>query len=104
MQETTSNEKRDSLKRNVEITEHLEDLKALLTKFDVNQDLGLNTETAKKLLSKYGSNSLTPPAQVPAWIKFLKELTGFFSLLVRLLTNMNNIVQDISLSQVLSID
>ena len=48
----------------------------------MNANVGLSTDDAKARLEKYGRNMLTPPMQTPAWIKFIKELTGFFSLLL----------------------
>ena len=75
-------QKHDDLKRNVEVTAHKEDLEDLLERLGVNQHTGLELESAKLLLDELGQNLLTPPKQTPAWVKFLKELTGFFSLLL----------------------
>ena len=72
----------EELKHNVEVTAHKEDLNNLLDRLNVNQHIGLTTSSAKMLLSEIGPNCLTPPKQTPMWIKFLKELTGFFSLLL----------------------
>lgn len=75
-------QERQKLKRNVEVTAHKEDLNELLGRLHVNPDTGLSTESAKELLDQHGFNQLTPPKQTPAWLKFLRELTGFFSLLL----------------------
>ena len=48
----------------------------------MNPEKGLTLDLAKKKLEDHGANQLTPPPQTPLWIKFIKELTGFFSLLV----------------------
>ena len=73
----------DDLKRNVEVTAHKEDLDTeLLKRLGVNQHTGLDSDAAKVKLAELGQNILTPPKQTPAWVKFLKELTGFFSLLL----------------------
>ena len=64
------------LKRNVEVTAHKEPLDELLDRLNVNQHVGLSSSSAKLLLSEHGNNMLTPPRQTPAWVKFLKELTG----------------------------
>ena len=70
------------LKRNVKISAHEEDLSNLLGKLNVNPVYGLKHEDVIQKLETFGENRLTPPPQQPVWIKFLKELTGFFSLLV----------------------
>jgi len=75
-------EDKNALKRNVELTAHKEELSSLLAKFNVNPNVGLDTEDAKKLLEEHGPNMLTPPKHTPAWVSFIKELTGFFSLLL----------------------
>ncbi len=54
----------------------------LLKKFEVNANVGLSSDEAKLRLEKHGKNMLTPPEQTPAWVKFIQELTGFFSLLL----------------------
>lgn len=72
----------NDLRRNVEVTAHKEDLEELLERLGVNQHTGLGNDAAKALLGEHGENVLTPPKQTPTWVKFLKELTGFFSLLL----------------------
>ena len=80
---TTSNaSSSDELKRNITITAHKETLNELSSRLNVNTHTGLNDVDAKERLVSHGMNMLTPPKQTPAWIKFLKELTGFFSLLL----------------------
>ena len=64
------------------MTEHKVQLSELLQRFEVNANVGLSTDEAKDRLKQYGHNMMTPPMQTPAWIKFVKELTGFFSLLL----------------------
>ena len=64
------------------MTEHKGDLSELLDKFEVRGNVGLSSEEAKARLQKFGQNMLTPPRQTPTWIKFVRELTGFFSLLL----------------------
>ncbi|KAL7555017.1 hypothetical protein ACHAWF_018598 [Thalassiosira exigua] len=72
----------DDLKRNVEVTAHKEGLDELLERLGVNKHTGLSSDAAKAALAAHGPNQLTPPRQTPAWVKFFKELTGFFSLLL----------------------
>lgn len=70
------------MKRNVVVKEHKEELQELLDRLGVHPGHGLDTNKAKELLAKFGPNHLTPPKQTPAIVKFIKELTGFFSLLL----------------------
>mmetsp|Transcript_5667 Transcript_5667/g.8787 ORF Transcript_5667/g.8787 Transcript_5667/m.8787 type:complete len:833 (+) Transcript_5667:210-2708(+) len=74
----------DDLKRNVQVTAHKETLEELTSssRLNVNPHTGLNADDAKQRLETHGMNMLTPPKQTPTWIKFLKELSGFFSLLL----------------------
>ena len=37
---------------------------------------------AKRRLERDGPNALTPPKQIPEWVKFCKNLFGGFSLLL----------------------
>jgi sodium/potassium-transporting ATPase subunit alpha len=74
----------DDLKRNVHVTAHKETLEELTSpsRLNVNPHTGLDDTEAKQRLVTHGMNMLTPPKQTPVWIKFLKELSGFFSLLL----------------------
>ena len=74
------------LKKNVEIYYHKEDFDDLYQRLQTNPETGLSLEQVKKNLHEFGLNKLTPPPSTPIWIKFLKELTGFFSLLVSFIT------------------
>lgn len=76
------NEERQALKRNVDVTEHKDELEDLLSKLETSTDYGLSTSMVKHKQQIFGPNRLTPPKQVPKWMKFIQELTGFFSLLV----------------------
>ena len=53
-----------------------------LAHHEVEEDKGLSTEDAAKRLENYGKNMLTPPPQEHECIKFMRHLTGFFSLLL----------------------
>jgi len=70
------------LKSNVELSDHTEDLQKLFERLGVNPSTGLSSAEVNRLIKEQGPNSLTPPKQTPTWVKFLKELTGFFSLLL----------------------
>lgn len=50
--------------------------------FNTNQDTGLTTAGAKEKLIKEGLNELTDKKKVSQIVMFLKEQTGFFSLLL----------------------
>lgn len=43
---------------------------------------GLTSAQYQANLAKYGPNCLTPPPQIPAWLKFLLQFTNFFALLL----------------------
>jgi len=77
-----SSSRLQDLKSNVQMTEHLEEWDELLSKLGTDVDRGLTKDKAKELNAKYGDNKLTPPKTKPKWVKFLEEMTGFFSLLL----------------------
>jgi len=70
------------LKQEIEMDEHKIDMNDLLARLDSNVTTGLPVKLAKERLEKFGPNVLTPPPETPEWIKFIAELTGFFSLLL----------------------
>jgi len=74
--------KAKELRKNVEMTEHSEDLEELLKRFESNVQTGMSVEAAQRSFEKYGRNELTPPATTPWYVKFIQEMTGFFSLLL----------------------
>jgi len=79
---TAAEQKAHDLKRNVALTEHKEDLDELLKRLGTNVEVGLSDAMVEELQAKWGPNMLTPPKETPLWIMFIKELTGFFSLLL----------------------
>ena len=70
------------LKKEVEIDEHKLSLDELAERFKTDLKNGLTQAQASELLEKNGPNSLTPPKKVPEWLKFLKQMTGGFSILL----------------------
>jgi len=78
----TSDEDANALKRNVVMTEHMEEIEALLERLKTDIETGKNETQCAESLAQYGENVITPPPSTPEWIKFLRELTGFFSLLL----------------------
>lgn len=51
-------------------------------KYNTNIERGLSSGAAKELLARNGFNQLTPPKRTSELVKFLKLLTGGFSLLL----------------------
>lgn len=75
--------RREDLKRDVALTAHREDLESeLLPRLGTDREKGLTAAAARAALAKHGPNQLTPPRRTPVWVRFLRELTGFFSLLL----------------------
>jgi len=76
------------LEKNVEMDEQLISWEDLKTRYNVPssvdewQEKGLTTAQAAANFEKFGLNELTPPKTTPLWVKFIEELTGFFSLLL----------------------
>lgn len=70
------------LQKNVTMDEHEIELEELYKKYGVNPETGLSPSAAAKGIAENGLNELTPPPQTPWYIKFLAEMTGFFSLLL----------------------
>jgi len=64
------------------MTEHSEELDTLTEKLETNLQNGLTTAIAQKHFEKFGKNELTPPPSTPWYVKFINEMTGFFSLLL----------------------
>ena len=54
----------------------------MLERLHTDRTVGLTTSVYEAARKEFGENILTPPPTTPEWVKFLKELTGFFSLLL----------------------
>jgi sodium/potassium-transporting ATPase subunit alpha len=72
----------ENLKKEVTIDEHKITLDELVERYQTNINQGHTTQKARELLAINGPNSLTPPAEVPEWVKFIKLLFGGFSALL----------------------
>lgn len=72
----------ENLKKEVSIDEHKISLEEVIERFGTDIEQGLTSEKARELLAKNGPNALTPPPEVPEWIKFAKLLFGGFSALL----------------------
>ncbi len=51
---------------------------AVAKKFDVDLKTGLTDEEAQRRLERDGPNELTPPAELPWWVKLLSHMWGLF--------------------------
>ncbi|KAJ4463089.1 ion-transporting P-type ATPase [Paratrimastix pyriformis] len=63
---------------------HLFSKQELQDEFSTDLSLGLSQQQRSTRLSRDGKNALTPPKQLPEWLKFLKAMVGGFSLLLLL--------------------
>lgn len=73
----------NELKRELVMDEHQIPLEDLQERFTVKSlDNGLDSGTVKRRLEEEGLNRLTPPPTTPEWIKFLRQMTGGFALLL----------------------
>ncbi|CAF0779597.1 unnamed protein product [Rotaria sp. Silwood1] len=72
----------ENLKKEVTIDEHKITLEELVERYETNIEEGHSSAKARDLLEKNGPNALTPPPEVPEWIKFAKLLFGGFSALL----------------------
>eukprot|EP01129_Flabellula_baltica_P001519 TRINITY_DN1145_c0_g1_i2.p1 TRINITY_DN1145_c0_g1~~TRINITY_DN1145_c0_g1_i2.p1 ORF type:complete len:1090 (+),score=302.41 TRINITY_DN1145_c0_g1_i2:16-3285(+) len=75
-------EKKASLEAEIEMVEHRLSLAELADHMGTDLVRGLSQDERASRLEEYGPNMLSPPKQTPEIIKFIKELTGFFSLLL----------------------
>ncbi|CAF3662755.1 unnamed protein product [Rotaria socialis] len=69
----------ENLKKEVSIDEHKIPLDELIERYQANVEQGHTTARAREFLETNGPNSLTPPHEVPQWVKFVKLLFGGFS-------------------------
>lgn len=72
----------EHLKKEVSIDEHKISLEEVIQRYETDIEQGLSSEKAREVLEKNGPNALTPPPEVPEWIKFAKLLFGGFSALL----------------------
>ncbi|CAK9303750.1 unnamed protein product [Gordionus sp. m RMFG-2023] len=72
----------EELKREVEMDEHIIPLNELYKLLGTDPIMGLSSEIAEYILARDGPNCLTPPAETPEWVKFVKQLFGGFNALL----------------------
>ncbi|KAJ5069892.1 sodium/potassium-transporting atpase subunit alpha [Anaeramoeba ignava] len=70
------------LKKEIEMNHHQIELDELYAFTGTDPNRGLTEEQARESLRVNGPNALKPPKQTPEIIKFLKQMTGGFSLLL----------------------
>jgi len=75
-------DKMQDLKKELEMTEHKEELDALMLRMETSLERGLTSAIAARNLERDGPNALTPPKQTPEWVKFCKQLFGGFAMLL----------------------
>jgi magnesium-transporting ATPase (P-type) len=72
----------EGLKKEIQVDEHKITIEELCDRYGTNITTGLSDEKAKQLLEKNGPNALTPPKQTPEIIKFLKQMSSGFAILL----------------------
>ena len=72
----------NDLKKEISITEHKLSLQELCSTLNTNIENGLSESQAADLLRKNGKNALTPPKETPEIIKFLKQMSNGFAILL----------------------
>ncbi|KAF5403125.1 Sodium/potassium-transporting ATPase subunit alpha [Paragonimus heterotremus] len=72
----------EDLKYDVNIDEHHIDFEELCNRLDTDIVYGLTDAEAQHRLERDGPNALTPPENLPNWVKLLKCMTGGFSILL----------------------
>lgn len=79
-----ADEKKKSEKANEiqNMDEHKIPLEELLYRFGANLETGLTTEMAIKRNLEEGDNKLPEKEKTPAWIRFLKEITNWFAIML----------------------
>eukprot|EP00897_Mesotaenium_endlicherianum_P000745 jgi/Mesen1/10671/ME000009S10460 len=70
------------LRSDTGIVEHTWTEERLLAYFNTDPLQGLASEQVKANKRRFGDNRLSPGARTPAWLKFLKQFTNFFALLL----------------------
>lgn len=72
----------DDKNAQIDMMEHTMSVADVCKKFETNTSTGLSNSEAARRLERDGPNELSPPPQLPEWVKFLNHMTGFFSLLL----------------------
>ena len=72
----------DDLKKEIEMDDHKISVEELCMRYGTDVINGLASAKAEQVLKQNGPNALTPPKQIPEWVKFLKQMTNGFAILL----------------------
>ena len=72
----------NELKKEIYTEDHKINLDELLAVLKTDAKFGLTQTKAQELLEKNGPNKLTPPKEIPEWVKYLKQMTNGFAILL----------------------
>eukprot|EP00731_Ephydatia_muelleri_P033815 Em0039g1a len=64
----------ENLRREIQMDEHLVPLEELFTRLEVDPESGLSDDVVHFRQRRDGPNAITPPRQLPEFLKFLKNL------------------------------
>ncbi len=79
LQEKKENDKADKIQS---MDEHKIPLEELFKRFGANPETGLSNEAAARRNQEEGDNKLPEKEKTPGWIRFLKEITNWFAILL----------------------
>ncbi|KAH9101578.1 hypothetical protein LEN26_015673, partial [Aphanomyces euteiches] len=69
-------------RRELVMTEHKTSIPELCADLLTDPEFGMSLDNVEMRRQAEGLNVLTPPKQTPEWLKLVREMTGFFSLLL----------------------
>ena len=75
-------EKMNDLKKELDMDEHKISMEELCSRLQTDTVKGLTEAKANEMFKKYGKNALTPPKETPKWVKFLKQMSNGFAILL----------------------
>jgi sodium/potassium-transporting ATPase subunit alpha len=82
LKKANKKEKMDGLKKEIEMDEHKISMDELCSRLETSTVNGLTQVKADELFKKHGKNALTPPKETPEWVKFLKQMSNGFAILL----------------------
>ncbi|KAI2799086.1 Sodium/potassium-transporting ATPase subunit alpha-3 [Blomia tropicalis] len=72
----------ENLKKELVMDEHRITIQELCDRLQTNSEDGLDPDLAKQILKRDGPNSITPPETTPEWVRFVKNMFGWFNMLL----------------------
>lgn len=79
----SENRKKDEKARDIQaMDEHRISLEDLCLRFGVNLEVGMTSEAAHQRNIEEGDNKLAEKKGTPAWVRFLKEITNWFAIML----------------------